>query len=242
MSETKQPKASRKELEGRKDVLRSLLLEQWQAFAMPLDQYRWPVERARWYELAFCLLFRLGQPQIEADGARRVVNMLVDLRLLDLQPLADLCDEDGEPDLKHADADLMLRLLKRSGFTPAQASVAVASLCQTAFALRRRHGGKVQRYLRHYGQRMLDDLDNQFSFSHIGADDARHIFTHWLQNVLNMPLGLAEPEMKQLCQQFEISLDELVEIADELDLNLALLDDMVASSIGTFVGPEAAEE
>jgi hypothetical protein len=210
------------------DFLRSLVLENWQVFEGPLEQYQWPWENARWHEMVFCLLLRLGQPELEADMARSLVNMLADLDMLRIETLAGLALDGEEPDFAHPDLVLMLHLIERSGLDPAKAIAAVTTICQAALGLQKQHGGKVQRYLRHYGQRILDELDKHFSFTNMSDEDARYAFTHWLQNVLNMPLVLSEPAVEQLCKKLGVTVDDLVGVADSLDLNLALLDDMIA--------------
>lgn len=211
--------------------LQSFVLEHWQVFEASPEQYQWPWEIARWHELVFCLLLRLGQPELDADMARSLTNMLADLDMLRIETLAGLAPEGEEPDFTHPDLALMLRLLERSGLHPARARAAVTTICQAALGLQKRHGGKVQRYLRRYGQQMLDELGEHFSFSSMSEEDTRYAFTHWLQNVLNIPLALSEPAVEKLCKKLGVTVDDLVEVADGLDLNLALLDDMVASSI-----------
>lgn len=241
MSERRRRKGPEQNDQEKRDLLRSFVIEQFRAFAAPLDQYQWAWESARWHELVFCLLLRLGQPQIEADIARRLTSTLENLDLLRIEGLVALAGDGGSPDFDHPDLMLMLRVLERFGFTGAQASVAVTTICEAALALQDRHDGKVQRYLRYYGEQMLDELAKHFSFSRMPDEDARHAFTHWLQNVLNMPVKLAEPPVKQLCQQFQVTLDDLVAIADELDLNLALVDDMLASSTASGVGSQSTD-
>jgi len=210
--------------------VRAFVLERWEAFSLAPEQYQWPLETERWHELAFCLLYRIGQPLLPAQDARRIVETLAELDLLQVQTLASWMGTGGELDQDQPDAQWVLGLLGYYGLPLEQATVALTTWCQAAYALQQGFGGKVQRYLREYGQQMVDDMQQRFRFTQLDDADARHAFTHWLQNVLNMPLALMEPAVEQLCEALELTPEEWIALADELDLNLALLDDMAASS------------
>jgi hypothetical protein len=103
------------------------------------------------------------------------------------------------------------------------------------------YDGKVQRYLRHYGQQMLDALSHDFSYSQIAKEDVRHAFTHWLQNVLNMPVAVSEPAIAKFCERRGIRAEELLKVADELDINVALLDDMIANYVSEDLKDQSGE-
>lgn len=225
----------------KKDAVRKMLIEYGRALAPSLNIFQWPVEISRWHELVFCLLFRIGQPQILAESARRMTRMLTDLNLLEVGSLAEAMAENGKT-LEHSDIILIQTLLKRMGMTPNQSREAALTIAQAAQVLVEMHNGKIQRCLRHYGQQMLDDLSNQFSFSQIPTDQARLALAHWLQNTTSMPIELAEPEVIEFCQEAGITLQELTEIADEIDLNLALLDEIIVNSQVSFASEEPKEE
>jgi hypothetical protein len=227
MSEERKTEVTKQE---KLDDLRSLVLELWQRFEGPIEQYQWPWEVARWHELVFCLLQRLSHPELEVEMARDLTDLLANLDMLHIEKLAGLVSEDEEPNFTDPDLDLMLRLLERSGLDTRKAKRVVTTICQAALGLQKKHGGKIQRYLRHYGKQMVDEVGEHFSFSSMSDNDVRHVYIHWLQNVLNMPLALSEPAVEEFCQELGVAVDDLVEIADTLDLNLALLDDMVVSS------------
>jgi hypothetical protein len=73
----------------------------------------------------------------------------------------------------------------------------------------------------------------------MSEEDTRHAFAHWLQNVLNMPVVLSHPSVKALCEKFGIGIEELVDIADRNDVNLALVDDWAAEHIERESASEA---
>lgn len=215
--------------ETARDRLRDNILARWQWLERSPNAYPWPWESSRWHELVFCILYRLATPELPPETARTLTLALADLGLLDVNCLAAQLNEDGEVDPAHPDAALMLQLLQRAGLPAAKGSAILTTLGQVAAGFEQRYHGKVQRYLRHYGHAFLDGLHQDFSFSKIGEEDMRQIFTHWLQNVLNLPLPVSEPAVAQFCAAHGASVADLLQIADELDLNVALLDDLIAA-------------
>lgn len=221
--------------EGNQDTrseVREYVLERWQAFDGEPEQYPWIWEGDRWNELMFCLIARLGTPDFQADMARSLTDILSRLGLLKVETLAQLAGGHGASDASHSDAVFMIQLFERAGAQPKRAQAIVTTLYQAAVGLQQGHAGKVQQYLRNYGQQILDDVGDTFSFSELSEEDARYAFTHWLQNAVNMPLARSDPIVDQLCKDRGISIEQLVAVADELDLNLALLDDILAGSWG----------
>jgi hypothetical protein len=222
-----------------KDQLRSFVMEQWPAYASQLNRFQWPRETERWHELVFCVVLRIGHPIVEADVARRVVNIMVDLNLLDIDTLASSIAKGGKPDKKNPDVDLMHNIMKRAGIGDQKASNIIETTCRIASVLKKQYGGKIQKYLRTYGEKMLDETGSQFNLENLRMADVRYIFSLWLQNVLNMPILLSEPALDDICTAFHANLDDLVNVADELDLNLALLDDMAADATVELENPDA---
>lgn len=211
------------------DDLKSFIFDRWQVFQQSLDQYQWSWETARWHELIFCLMTRLGEPDLNVGTARTLVILLAGLDLLRVDFLAKLISERKELDTADPDSAFLLQLLERSGLSAERAKSVLTAICQTALGLQTHYNGKIQLYLRHYGNQMLDELGDTFRYSDISGESTRHAFTHWLQNVLNMPLALSEPAVTKFIMERGTSLEELVRVADDLDLNLALLDDMIVT-------------
>jgi hypothetical protein len=213
-----------------RERLRLALTDMWQEFSDSLDQYQWPYERSRWKELVFCILYHLGQDALEAAEARQLVEVLDGLDLLDVERLAAQVGPDCEPDATDPDFLLTLRLLDKKGLSKGQAARAATTISQVAHSLHHRYKGKVQRYLRAYGQRMLDELQAEFPTPGLKEGDKRHIFAHWLQNTANLPVELMEPAVTRLCKENKLSAAEWIELVDDLDFNLAVMDDIVAAS------------
>jgi hypothetical protein len=221
-----------------KSAVRAFLLEHWLLFVDHVDRYQWPREIERWKELAFCVFHWAGQPHLQAAPARQLIRQLEEFGMLEVGVLAAQADANGEPEFARSELTVMQQLLQRQGVPPERARAAVGTLCQAAAALRRRYGGKVQRYLRHYGQKMLDDLEDEFAFTHLSREDSRQVFTHWLQNVLNMPVPLRDPATLRICKQMNAAPEEVLGAADELDINVAVVDDMFACIADTDSQPE----
>jgi len=116
--------------------------------------------------------------------------------------------------------------LTEAGFSRPAAERAVITISEAALAFQTRYGGKVQRYLRSYGEIMLKDLDSIFQFSRLGRDEMRRAFIYWLQNALNMPLSFSDQALVQFCEANHITPDELSAAADDLNLNQAVVDDL----------------
>ena len=124
--------------------------------------------------------------------------------------------------------EIMLKILARQGYAEEEARTIVITICQAARSLQDAYDGKIQKYLRWYGEKMLAELPQHFSFSRLSAEDARYAFTHWLQNVVNMPVLLSEPMVDALCREFDVTVDDLAAIADQNNINTAFIDDWAA--------------
>jgi len=123
----------------------------------------------------------------------------------------------------------MRQLLERVGAKPDTAQAIIATLCQAAVGLDQHFNSRIQQYLRQYGKEMLDEIAQCFSFTEMSDNDVRYAFTHWLQNAVAMPLPFSNPDAEHFCQQRKITADQLAKVADNLDITLALVDDLLAA-------------
>ena len=204
------------------------LREEFERYVPVLHQYQWPWERERWHELVFCIL---ASEQDNARGAviaRETTRMLAKLGLIQVELLSKLLSDNGGIDWDVDEASLIRRILERQGFPDEASATIMTTLCTIARSLQEKHGGMIQRYLREYGTRMLDELPEQFTLAAPAEEKLTYAFSHWLQNVLNMPVPLSHPAVEQMCRTLEVSVDELVSIADKADINIALVDDWAA--------------
>ena len=189
--------------------------------------WMWEVER--WKELVFALLTTVTS--LPPYDIRKLVESLSDLKLLDIPTLAKLHESLKNHDLDSPYARRILEFLQENDFSLQEAQKGLITICEAAFGLHEHYSGKVQRYLRSYGELILQDLDRIFQFSNLDKAQVKYAFTYWLQNVLNMPLSLCDRSVQTFCQRYGLQLEQLFAAADELDMNLALVDDVVHSYI-----------
>lgn len=191
--------------------------------------HQWPSEHERWVELIFALVSRISYKP--GDEVRRVVEDLDDLELLDIGALSKIPDAQGYIDLNSTIPRRIVEVLSESGFTDEDSKKSVITIFEAARGLTEHHNGKIQKYLRKYGQQMLDDISRNFSFSKINNNDLKYAFTFWLQNVLSMPVSLEDEYIEKFCRKIQKKPEELWEVTDKLDINFAILDDMVKAYI-----------
>lgn len=185
----------------------------------------WVWEGERWKELVFALLAQVSD--LSEDKVRELTDQLDYLDLLDIPALAELCRNRQAPDPNDLLARRILELLQEKGLSLAQAKRGLGAICEAALGLAEHFNGKVQNYLRSYGELMSKEFSRFFLFSTLNASEVQAAFVYWLQNVLNVPMSLLDQNIQLFCQQHGLKPAQLIAAADELDLNLALLDDLV---------------
>lgn len=189
------------------------------------EYHQWPSENRRWVELIFALITRISD--IPEDEIRDIIEELDDLELLNLEALSEISDVKGKINLNNPNARHIFEYLLESGFTKEESKSSIQVMHEVAKSLMKNYDGKIQKYLRKYGQQMIDELPRNFSFSKMSDEDVNYAFTYWLQNVLNMPIRLPTKSFDAFCRKLNVGSDELIEEADRLDINLALVDDMI---------------
>jgi hypothetical protein len=97
--------------------------------------------------------------------------------------------------------------------------------------LEEHYSGKVQYYLRYYGELMLRELEQEFRFSMLNEAEVKRAFTYWLQSVLNMPLLVADEHIDACCKENYLTPEKLFAAADKLNMNVALVGDLVQRHI-----------
>ncbi|GAA0404298.1 hypothetical protein GCM10009541_54380 [Micromonospora gifhornensis] len=178
----------------------------------------WAAEADRWAELVFCLL-----NAVAGDDPERSRELTDDLHRFGLIEPAVLLDVDDPASDTHR---VVRHLLDRYGFDQAQIVTAAGVLSRLAQFITDGYGGKLQRYLRRNAERMRDELVSEL------ADEApqpllRLAVTHWLQNAVDLPLSLENAAVQEFCAARGIDQAALELAADEVGLNLALVDDVI---------------
>ena len=87
--------------------------------------------------------------------------------------------------------------------------------------------GKIQLYLRWYAELILNDLKRVFEFTALSETEARYALTLFLQNTTAMPISLRDRSIDAFCGKYKLTPEQLFSAADDLDINLALVDDVI---------------
>lgn len=204
-------------------LLKTLLFD---SFISPqVRELAWPSELDRWYQLVFALLAQVFVPPKEDLGM--LVSYLGNLGHLQVEKLAQIDLAAGGVDSSAEEAGRILTILQEHGYSEVDARRALTLLSQVACGLEAHYGGKVQRYLRSYGEAILADLPKIFSMTGFSDEEVRHMFAGWLQSVTNMPLSLENQKVEDFCQEHGITCADLYQAADNLDINFSIVDDLV---------------
>jgi hypothetical protein len=200
--------------------------------------YPWGSEGDRWKELVFALLTRVvSEPEWKV---RDIVNGLYALGLLDIGMLA----KSKKHKVNGRSPDMgghILEFLDESGVDAEQSEKSLRVIEEAACGLAKHFGGKIQLYLRGYGSAMLHDVKGLFDFSVLDTSQVQFAFTYWLQNVLNMPLSLIDENVDSFCKHNGLTTEALVAAADSLDVNLALLDDIILAYVSKRAGIDLSD-
>lgn len=193
-------------------------------------EHPWFWEGARWNELLFAIAARVSG--IEEAAARVLITELNELDLIDLKDLAALPRAaDGKADSNSPAFKALAETMTRYAVDENRVHRTVTAFSDAAVAFDRGFDGKVQKYLRHYGERILGELDEHFRFTDLTEDETGDAFTEWLQNCLAMPLSLRDADMKAFCEARGITVEALIEAADAADINVAYLDDITQAAV-----------
>ena len=195
--------------------LRKILATEGAEFA---KNQPWLWEFDRWKELVFSLLARITAiPQSEV---RLLVEQMTDLDMLDIEALSAIGD--ASPAREH-----LTELMRGAGIEEDVIPTALTTLQEAAQSLRQSYDGKIQKYLRRYGETMLREVHAHFHFTVIKPEEVADAFTYWLQNVVDMPLSLRDDALRAFSDHYGFTTTDVVEGADLIDMNLALVDDLV---------------
>jgi hypothetical protein len=203
-------------------VLRKLLAD---VGADVAAHHMWILETERWRELAFALLTRTSH--LPEQELRSLSYHLEQLGLLDIDQLAETLRSSPSGEPTGSFANNCLKVLTQAGLSQDEARASLKALCEAAMAIRDQFGGKIQVCLRSAGERILEEISHRFHFSDLKPEEVKYAFTLWLQNVAHLPLSLRDASLSAMCQAEGLEVDHLLTAADELDLNLAFVDDIV---------------
>lgn len=186
-----------------------------------MESQPWAMEEERWAELVFSVIAELTD--LPEDAIRECVEELLAIGLLSISQLA-------RPNIDKAGAAYHRRVaqaIEDAGVSQDVSVQVTQAVHEIAVGLQTHFDGYLQRYLRHYGEMMLADLEKWFEIKAITNAEVQNAFCYWLQNALLMPLSNIDGPVKAFCEDLAASPAELIEAADQLGANLSLLDDLL---------------
>lgn len=199
--------------------IKAQLQQLYKQYESDLATYAWASETDRWAELIFCLLHQCSRQ--EPETIRSALAALQSLSLTDVGKMLHL------DNVSHENRIVFAYILKQYGFSSEDVELTCSLLAQVAKAVQHNYGGNIQRYLRRHGELMCDELVSMFGSTALDKPRISHAISHWLQNVLSMPISLKNDAVVEFCQRNSVSPQDLWHAADELDLNIALVDDLL---------------
>ncbi len=104
-------------------------------------------------------------------------------------------------------------------------------LVKVAVSVKTSYEGKIQSVLRKYGDMIREELLGIFSDNEIDEDKINRGVSLWLQSAFGLPILSEKPAVKEYLDQQGISKEKLVEIADEIDVNLGVIDYFIEKSV-----------
>ena len=192
---------------------------------LPTD-YKWEDEHSRWNELVYCIFTELTQHSYR--DARSLSNSLSELNLLDVEDLANVkIMDDGMADPDNKRIMTITDVLISNDVDEADVKKTLSAICKVAQAIMENYDGKIQKFLRKYGQDIVDEFDSHVSFSEVDKGTQSRILVKWIQNTLAMPLAFSNVYTAKFCEIEGVTYLELAEAADNIGLNGAVLDDLL---------------
>ncbi|THD57458.1 hypothetical protein [Phenylobacterium sp.] len=192
--------------------------------AVLLRNHRWADERGRWTELVGALLS--ASHEIPNGKLHRLLRQLETLNLLDLSHWCATPESFAEAEHDALVAQTRV-VLEDFGLDQKTALRASRIIHDAAHQLGKRYGGKIQLALREAGDEILEKFTRALNVSELTDAELRQALTMWLQNVLNLPISLKRPSFQRFCDANNLSAGQVLNGADELDLSVAALDDLI---------------
>ncbi len=199
------------------DEVKESLIRLYSENRSSLGEYPWEFEDDRWTEMVKCIFAGCGIPTPIIDDA---VNILDELKLISAPALAESTKDSQK---------VVQTILMRLGAESVKADSAASVLVNFADIGKKKWNGHIQIFLRDSCIAIVEELSKILGTAGLDKNVAKKMSILWLQNTINAPL-IAEDDkhIQSFCKQNHISQSKLVRMADELDLNLAVLDDLLA--------------
>jgi len=189
-------------------------------------EYKWEDEHSRWNELVYCIFSELTQHSY--SDARSLSDSLSELNLLNVEDLASVkIMEDGMADPDNTRIRTITDILLSNDVDEVDIKKSLSAICKVAQAIMENYDGKIQKFLRKYGQEIVNEFDSHVSLNEVDKGTQSRILVKWIQNTLAMPLAFSNIYTAKFCEIEGVTYHELAEAADNLGLNGAVLDDLL---------------
>jgi len=210
--------------------------------AVIAEEHPWPRETDRWRELVFALLTRvISRPEQEI---RDLTNRLQLLGLLEIDECGEMPLRGTIPDPTGVHYRRMLEVFNDTKISRAEAIAGSRAIHEAARVLVDRFEGRIARCIRAAGAKIVEDLLQTFRFEVISERTAEEALTYWVQNVMSIPLSLNDESVRAFCRAHGITPKELETAADDLDVSIALVDDLTdywVNAVGNLEQPDGAD-
>ncbi len=185
-------------------------------YAITLPTRAWIYEADRWENLIFSIIRQYCDE--DPGKAGTLVNILRDWNLTDIEELSSI---DQIPlEYNSAFKKIMLGL----DFSQEEIQEIARTLVNVAVTVKERYDGKIQAVFRKYGEMIREELVRNFSDDELDNEKIKHGVSLWLQSAFGLPILSERPKVKDYCNTRGINKENLLNIADELDVNLGVLD------------------
>lgn len=200
-------------------TLKTHLKQLYDRHISDLPPHVWMSEADRWAELVYFLLRQCSKQ--EPELLRNIVSTLQDLGVLKIDKLSIPAKSTDAPTV------VLNHVLKQHGISNEEIQRFLSILTRVTYVVQKDYGGKIQFYLRRHGEALRDELVKAFSNDAAAEKQMRIAITHWLQNGLSLPISQEQQAIKEYCDKYGNSVEALWEAADELDINFAVVDDLM---------------
>jgi hypothetical protein len=195
-----------------------------ETYGFALQNTSYLTENAFWNEMVISILHRCRK--LETSLNRDAADVLQYLELSDIRKLSKV--HIAEQPNNSEDVVAITSVLKRHEFSNEEAQMAIKVLASIAHVLVQHYDGKIQVYIRAMGQVIIETLLAKLPPIPFNRQDTEYALGHWMQTAFGMPVSVPYPVIVRFCEQYNVTLEALTAVADELGLNTALLADLLA--------------
>ncbi len=182
----------------------------------------WTSEQDRWAELVVCIVGSC----VGWDEARSIVADFETVGLLRPSRLAVVSGADSEA------TSVARFVLREHGVSRFDIERLLRALARVGHVVHESFGGRVQKFIRARALEVATELEDRLR---VDADqpELRVAIRLWFQNAFNLPVPVDHPALDRFLAEHDATLDDLVAAADRMDINLAVVDDLMRADLAS---------